>query len=47
MVSTGPKISSTIVLKSGSDLTIPHLECYLISKENDRQFARPVRSNDP
>jgi len=32
----------TIVLKTGSDLTIPHLECYLISKENDRQFARPV-----
>lgn len=32
----------TIVLKSGSDLTIPHLECYIISKENDRQFNRPV-----
>jgi hypothetical protein len=32
----------TIVLKSGSDLTIPHLECLIISKENDRQFARPV-----
>jgi hypothetical protein len=32
----------TIVLKSGSDLTIPHLECFIISKENDRQFGRPV-----
>jgi hypothetical protein len=32
----------TIVLETGSDLTIPHLECYVISKENDRQFARPV-----
>jgi len=32
----------TIVLKTGSDLTIPHLECYVISKENDRQFTRPV-----
>jgi len=32
----------TIVLKTGSDLTIPHLECLVISKENDRQFTRPV-----
>lgn len=32
----------TIVLETGSDLTIPHLECYAISKDNDRQFANPV-----
>jgi hypothetical protein len=32
----------TIVLNTGSVLTIPHLECYAIAKENDRQFARPV-----
>jgi hypothetical protein len=32
----------TIVLETGSDLTIPHLECYVISKDNDRQFAKPV-----
>jgi len=36
----------TIVLKTGSDLTIPHLECYIISKENDRQFGRPVWVTD-
>jgi hypothetical protein len=32
----------TIVLESGSDLTIPHLECFVISKDNDREFTRPV-----
>ncbi len=36
----------TIVLKTGSDLTIPHLECLIISKENDRQFNRPVWVTD-
>jgi hypothetical protein len=32
----------TIVLETGSDLTIPHLQGYLISKYNDREFANPV-----
>ncbi|MFC1682819.1 hypothetical protein ACFL0G_01245 [Candidatus Zixiibacteriota bacterium] len=32
----------TIVLESGSYLTIPHLDCFVISKDNDREFARPV-----
>jgi len=32
----------TIVLESGSDLTIPHLDCFVISKDNDREFVRPV-----
>jgi len=32
----------TIVLETGSILTIPHLECYVISRGNDRQFAKPV-----
>ena len=36
----------TIILRSGSDLTIPHLECLIISKENDRQFNRPVWVTD-
>jgi len=36
----------TIMLKTGSDLTIPHLECLVISKENDRQFTRPLWITD-
>lgn len=32
----------TVVLDSGTDLIIPHLKCYVISKENDRDFANPV-----
>lgn len=32
----------TVILETGSDLTIPHLKCYVISKENDRQFAKPM-----
>jgi len=32
----------TVVLETGSDLTIPHLECYVISKDNDRTFSNPV-----
>jgi hypothetical protein len=32
----------TVVLETGSDLNIPHLKGYLISKENDRQFINPV-----
>jgi hypothetical protein len=32
----------TIVLETGSDLTIPYLKCYVISKENDRNFSKPA-----
>ncbi len=32
----------TIILETGSDLTIPHLQGYLISKDNDREFIHPV-----
>lgn len=32
----------TVVLETGSDLTIPHLKCHLVSKENDRQFVNPI-----
>ncbi len=32
----------TVILKSGTHITAPHLEGYAISKDNDRNFAHPA-----
>jgi hypothetical protein len=32
----------TVLLKSGTEITVPHLRGYIISKDNDRNFEDPV-----